>query len=99
MFSVLYAGDLMCFYVLRVLCGLCVRVVCAFVRVSEISWSPASEKELGEVKLSISYKNDKLFIMVMHIRGLVSLTQCVCVTLLCNVLYSKHITGSLSAED
>eukprot|EP00061_Rhincodon_typus_P015157 g42677.t1 len=25
----------------------------------------------GEVKLSISYKNDKLFIMVMHIRGLV----------------------------
>uniref|UniRef100_A0A667Z0P2 Phosphatidylinositol-4-phosphate 3-kinase catalytic subunit type 2 beta n=1 Tax=Myripristis murdjan TaxID=586833 RepID=A0A667Z0P2_9TELE len=27
-------------------------------------------KELGEVKLSISYKSDKLFIMVMHIRGL-----------------------------
>lgn len=27
----------------------------------------------GEVKLSISYKSDKLFIMVMHIRGLVSL--------------------------
>uniref|UniRef100_A0A452T807 Phosphatidylinositol-4-phosphate 3-kinase catalytic subunit type 2 beta n=1 Tax=Ursus maritimus TaxID=29073 RepID=A0A452T807_URSMA len=26
----------------------------------------------GEVKLSISYKNNKLFIMVMHIRGLVS---------------------------
>uniref|UniRef100_A0A7N8YFI5 Phosphatidylinositol-4-phosphate 3-kinase, catalytic subunit type 2 beta n=1 Tax=Mastacembelus armatus TaxID=205130 RepID=A0A7N8YFI5_9TELE len=35
-----------------------------------ISWSPASGRELGEVKLSISYKNDKLFIMVMHIRGL-----------------------------
>uniref|UniRef100_A0A665XAV9 Uncharacterized protein n=1 Tax=Echeneis naucrates TaxID=173247 RepID=A0A665XAV9_ECHNA len=42
---------------------------------AEISWSPASGKELGEVKLSISYKNDKLFIMVMHIRGLVSLTD------------------------
>uniref|UniRef100_A0A8C7KVC3 Phosphatidylinositol-4-phosphate 3-kinase catalytic subunit type 2 beta n=1 Tax=Oncorhynchus kisutch TaxID=8019 RepID=A0A8C7KVC3_ONCKI len=27
---------------------------------------------VGEVKLSISYKSDKLFIMVMHIRGLVS---------------------------
>ncbi|CAB1425312.1 unnamed protein product [Pleuronectes platessa] len=37
---------------------------------AELSWSPASEKDLGEVKLSISYKNDKLFIMVMHIRGL-----------------------------
>uniref|UniRef100_A0A671VTP3 Phosphatidylinositol-4-phosphate 3-kinase catalytic subunit type 2 beta n=1 Tax=Sparus aurata TaxID=8175 RepID=A0A671VTP3_SPAAU len=37
---------------------------------AELSWSPASGKELGEVKLSISYKNDKLFIMVMHIRGL-----------------------------
>ncbi|XP_068170480.1 phosphatidylinositol 4-phosphate 3-kinase C2 domain-containing subunit beta isoform X2 [Antennarius striatus] len=37
---------------------------------AEISWSPASGKELGEVKLSICYKNDKLFIMVMHIRGL-----------------------------
>uniref|UniRef100_A0A7N8X4R9 Phosphatidylinositol-4-phosphate 3-kinase, catalytic subunit type 2 beta n=1 Tax=Mastacembelus armatus TaxID=205130 RepID=A0A7N8X4R9_9TELE len=40
-----------------------------------ISWSPASGRELGEVKLSISYKNDKLFIMVMHIRGLVSPTR------------------------
>uniref|UniRef100_A0A8D3DXT0 Phosphatidylinositol-4-phosphate 3-kinase n=1 Tax=Scophthalmus maximus TaxID=52904 RepID=A0A8D3DXT0_SCOMX len=38
----------------------------------QISWSPVAGKELGEVKLSISYKNDKLFIMVMHIRGLVS---------------------------
>ncbi|XP_044205953.1 phosphatidylinositol 4-phosphate 3-kinase C2 domain-containing subunit beta isoform X1 [Thunnus albacares] len=37
---------------------------------ADISWSPAAGKELGEVKLSISYKNDKLFIMVMHIRGL-----------------------------
>ncbi|XP_015813831.3 phosphatidylinositol 4-phosphate 3-kinase C2 domain-containing subunit beta isoform X1 [Nothobranchius furzeri] len=37
---------------------------------AEVSWAPASGKELGEIKLSISYKNDKLFIMVMHIRGL-----------------------------
>lgn len=37
---------------------------------AEISWSPGSGKELGEVKLSISYKNEKLFIMVIHIRGL-----------------------------
>uniref|UniRef100_A0A3Q3WXX0 Uncharacterized protein n=1 Tax=Mola mola TaxID=94237 RepID=A0A3Q3WXX0_MOLML len=36
----------------------------------KVSWSPASSNELGEVKLSISYKNEKLFIMVMHIRGL-----------------------------
>lgn len=42
-----------------------------------MAWSPAPGKERGEVKLSISYKNDKLFIMVMHIRGLVSV--CVCV--------------------
>ncbi|KAM3877697.1 phosphatidylinositol 4-phosphate 3-kinase C2 domain-containing subunit beta [Diretmus argenteus] len=35
-----------------------------------LSWSPVSGKELGEVKLSISYKTDKLFVMVMHIRGL-----------------------------
>ncbi|XP_069570252.1 phosphatidylinositol 4-phosphate 3-kinase C2 domain-containing subunit beta isoform X2 [Brachyistius frenatus] len=40
------------------------------IKPAEISWSPASGNELGEVKLSISYKNDKLFIMVMHIRGL-----------------------------
>uniref|UniRef100_A0AAV2MIJ5 Phosphatidylinositol-4-phosphate 3-kinase n=1 Tax=Knipowitschia caucasica TaxID=637954 RepID=A0AAV2MIJ5_KNICA len=33
-------------------------------------WSPLSGAELGQVKLSISYKNHKLFIMVMHIRGL-----------------------------
>uniref|UniRef100_A0A8C6LHJ5 Phosphatidylinositol-4-phosphate 3-kinase catalytic subunit type 2 beta n=1 Tax=Nothobranchius furzeri TaxID=105023 RepID=A0A8C6LHJ5_NOTFU len=39
----------------------------------ELWWS--SGKELGEIKLSISYKNDKLFIMVMHIRGLVSLSD------------------------
>uniref|UniRef100_A0A7N6FGG9 Phosphatidylinositol-4-phosphate 3-kinase n=1 Tax=Anabas testudineus TaxID=64144 RepID=A0A7N6FGG9_ANATE len=39
---------------------------------AELLWSPAPGTELGEVKLSISYRNDKLFIMVMHIRGLVS---------------------------
>uniref|UniRef100_UPI00398F8454 phosphatidylinositol 4-phosphate 3-kinase C2 domain-containing subunit beta isoform X2 n=1 Tax=Pristiophorus japonicus TaxID=55135 RepID=UPI00398F8454 len=33
--------------------------------------TPPVGKVGGEVKLSISYKNDKLFIMVMHIRGLV----------------------------
>ncbi|XP_067863751.1 phosphatidylinositol 4-phosphate 3-kinase C2 domain-containing subunit beta [Heptranchias perlo] len=33
--------------------------------------TPPMGKVGGEVKLSISYKNDKLFIMVMHIRGLV----------------------------
>ncbi|XP_051269951.1 phosphatidylinositol 4-phosphate 3-kinase C2 domain-containing subunit beta [Dicentrarchus labrax] len=37
---------------------------------AELAWSPVVGRELGEVKLSISYKNDKLFIMVMHIRGL-----------------------------
>ncbi|KAK2915575.1 phosphatidylinositol 4-phosphate 3-kinase C2 domain-containing subunit beta [Channa argus] len=37
---------------------------------AELSWAPAAGKELGEVKLSISYRSDKLFIMVMHIRGL-----------------------------
>ncbi|RVE72868.1 hypothetical protein OJAV_G00043190 [Oryzias javanicus] len=37
---------------------------------AEIMWSAASGKELGEVKLSISFKSEKLFIMVMHIRGL-----------------------------
>nr|XP_061779736.1 phosphatidylinositol 4-phosphate 3-kinase C2 domain-containing subunit beta-like [Nerophis lumbriciformis]XP_061779737.1 phosphatidylinositol 4-phosphate 3-kinase C2 domain-containing subunit beta-like [Nerophis lumbriciformis] len=37
---------------------------------AEIPWTPVSGKELGEVKLSISYRSDKLFIMVMHIRGL-----------------------------
>uniref|UniRef100_A0A8C8HNL4 Phosphatidylinositol-4-phosphate 3-kinase n=1 Tax=Oncorhynchus tshawytscha TaxID=74940 RepID=A0A8C8HNL4_ONCTS len=35
-----------------------------------ICWGPVSGKVVGEVKLSISYKSDKLFIMVMHIRGL-----------------------------
>uniref|UniRef100_A0A8D0A8G2 Phosphatidylinositol-4-phosphate 3-kinase catalytic subunit type 2 beta n=1 Tax=Sander lucioperca TaxID=283035 RepID=A0A8D0A8G2_SANLU len=39
-------------------------------RPAEVAWSPAAGKDLGQVKLSISYKNDKLFIMVMHIRGL-----------------------------
>ena len=36
------------------------------------SWARPVGKVGGEVKLSISYKNNKLFIMVMHIRGLVS---------------------------
>ncbi|XP_051932001.1 phosphatidylinositol 4-phosphate 3-kinase C2 domain-containing subunit beta isoform X1 [Hippocampus zosterae] len=40
---------------------------------TEMAWTPASGKQLGEVKLSICYRNDKLFIMVMHIRGLQSL--------------------------
>ncbi|KAK7915362.1 hypothetical protein WMY93_011123 [Mugilogobius chulae] len=35
-----------------------------------LRWSPLSGAELGQIKLSISYKNQKLFIMVMHIRGL-----------------------------
>ncbi|KAI1890648.1 hypothetical protein AGOR_G00155820 [Albula goreensis] len=37
---------------------------------AEISWAPIAGRVVGEVKLSISYKSDKLFIMVMHIRGL-----------------------------
>lgn len=37
---------------------------------SDSSWAPPMGKAGGEVKLSISYKNSKLFIMVMHIRGL-----------------------------
>ncbi|XP_062842305.1 phosphatidylinositol 4-phosphate 3-kinase C2 domain-containing subunit beta [Trichomycterus rosablanca] len=37
---------------------------------AEGSWAPVPGKLVGEVKLSISYKNNKLFIMVMHIRGL-----------------------------
>lgn len=40
--------------------------------VTEGSWTPVPGKVAGEVKLSISYKSNKLFIMVMHIRGLVS---------------------------
>lgn len=39
---------------------------------ADSSWAPPMGKAGGEVKLSISYKNSKLFIMVMHIRGLVS---------------------------
>uniref|UniRef100_A0A8C3Y9L0 Phosphatidylinositol-4-phosphate 3-kinase catalytic subunit type 2 beta n=1 Tax=Catharus ustulatus TaxID=91951 RepID=A0A8C3Y9L0_CATUS len=35
------------------------------------TWARSLGKVGGEVKLSISYKNNKLFIMVMHIRGLV----------------------------
>uniref|UniRef100_A0A9L0REQ1 Phosphatidylinositol-4-phosphate 3-kinase catalytic subunit type 2 beta n=1 Tax=Equus caballus TaxID=9796 RepID=A0A9L0REQ1_HORSE len=37
---------------------------------SDGSWARPIGKVGGEVKLSISYKNNKLFIMVMHIRGL-----------------------------
>uniref|UniRef100_A0A8V5HEP5 Uncharacterized protein n=1 Tax=Melopsittacus undulatus TaxID=13146 RepID=A0A8V5HEP5_MELUD len=38
----------------------------------DATWARPLGKVGGEVKLSISYKNNKLFIMVMHIRGLVS---------------------------
>uniref|UniRef100_A0A8C8SBV1 Phosphatidylinositol-4-phosphate 3-kinase catalytic subunit type 2 beta n=1 Tax=Pelusios castaneus TaxID=367368 RepID=A0A8C8SBV1_9SAUR len=37
---------------------------------TDATWSRPIGKVGGEVKLSISYKNNKLFIMVMHIRGL-----------------------------
>ncbi|XP_041326417.1 phosphatidylinositol 4-phosphate 3-kinase C2 domain-containing subunit beta isoform X1 [Pyrgilauda ruficollis] len=37
---------------------------------SDATWARSLGKVGGEVKLSISYKNNKLFIMVMHIRGL-----------------------------
>ncbi|KAI4894971.1 hypothetical protein NFI96_028733, partial [Prochilodus magdalenae] len=37
---------------------------------AEVSWASVPGKVAGEVKLSISYKSDKLLIMVMHIRGL-----------------------------
>lgn len=40
---------------------------------AEVQWFPAAGKSLGEVKLSICFRNDKLFIMVMHIRGLLPL--------------------------
>ncbi|XP_062402307.1 phosphatidylinositol 4-phosphate 3-kinase C2 domain-containing subunit beta [Sardina pilchardus] len=36
----------------------------------DFSWSPVPGKVAGEVKLSLSFKSDKLFIMVMHIRSL-----------------------------
>ncbi|XP_053562671.1 phosphatidylinositol 4-phosphate 3-kinase C2 domain-containing subunit beta [Bombina bombina] len=39
-------------------------------RPSDASWAVPVGKVGGEVKLSISYKNDTLFIMVMHIRSL-----------------------------
>uniref|UniRef100_A0A8C3KMZ9 Phosphatidylinositol-4-phosphate 3-kinase catalytic subunit type 2 beta n=1 Tax=Calidris pygmaea TaxID=425635 RepID=A0A8C3KMZ9_9CHAR len=38
---------------------------------ADATWARPLGKVGGEVKLSISYKNNKLFIMVMHIRGLV----------------------------
>ncbi|KAH0618864.1 hypothetical protein JD844_018382 [Phrynosoma platyrhinos] len=37
---------------------------------ADAAWSQPVGKVGGEVKLSVSYKNNKLFIMVMHIRGL-----------------------------
>ncbi|XP_044301548.1 phosphatidylinositol 4-phosphate 3-kinase C2 domain-containing subunit beta isoform X2 [Varanus komodoensis] len=37
---------------------------------ADATWAQPIGKVGGEVKLSISYKNNKLFIMVMHIRGL-----------------------------
>nr|XP_016848755.1 PREDICTED: phosphatidylinositol 4-phosphate 3-kinase C2 domain-containing subunit beta isoform X2 [Anolis carolinensis] len=37
---------------------------------ADATWSQPVGKVGGEVKLSVSYKNNKLFIMVMHIRGL-----------------------------
>lgn len=40
----------------------------------DTTWARSLGKVGGEVKLSISYKNNKLFIMVMHIRGLVGPT-------------------------
>uniref|UniRef100_A0A8C1CD78 Phosphatidylinositol-4-phosphate 3-kinase catalytic subunit type 2 beta n=1 Tax=Cyprinus carpio carpio TaxID=630221 RepID=A0A8C1CD78_CYPCA len=42
-------------------------------RAGNVSWAPVPGTVAGEVKLSILYKSDKLFIMVMHIRGLQSL--------------------------
>lgn len=39
-------------------------------RPSDATWAVPVGKVGGEVKLSISYKNDQLFIMVMHIRSL-----------------------------
>lgn len=40
---------------------------------ADVSWATVPGKVAGEVKLSILYKSEKLFIMVMHIRGLVSI--------------------------
>lgn len=37
---------------------------------TDVSWAPVPGAMAGEVKLSVLYKSDKLFIMVMHIRGL-----------------------------
>uniref|UniRef100_A0A671LSG5 Phosphatidylinositol-4-phosphate 3-kinase, catalytic subunit type 2 beta n=1 Tax=Sinocyclocheilus anshuiensis TaxID=1608454 RepID=A0A671LSG5_9TELE len=37
---------------------------------ADVSWAPVPGTVAGEVKLSVLYKSDKLFIMVMHIRGL-----------------------------
>lgn len=66
---------------------LCLWIVCLCF--AEIMWSAASGKELGEVKLSISFKSEKLFIMVMHIRGLVSVSLCRCA----DVLHDKTVVS------
>ncbi len=42
----------------------------------DVALAPVPGTVAGEVKLSILYKSDKLFIMVMHIRGLVSVWRC-----------------------
>ncbi len=42
----------------------------------DVALAPVPGTVAGEVKLSILYKSDKLFIMVMHIRGLVSVWHC-----------------------
>ncbi|XP_005529361.1 PREDICTED: phosphatidylinositol 4-phosphate 3-kinase C2 domain-containing subunit beta [Pseudopodoces humilis] len=43
---------------------------CPTPKPADATWARSLGKVGGEVKLSISYKNNKLFIMVMHIRGL-----------------------------
>uniref|UniRef100_A0A4W3JDS6 Phosphatidylinositol-4-phosphate 3-kinase catalytic subunit type 2 beta n=1 Tax=Callorhinchus milii TaxID=7868 RepID=A0A4W3JDS6_CALMI len=48
-----------------------VHAVCFSFPPQDVPPTPPMGKVGGEVKLSISYKNDTLFIMVMHIRGLV----------------------------
>lgn len=51
----------------------------------------------GEVKLSISYKNNKLFIMVMYIRDLVSETQ-LCLLHLSSGIVLRILSGEQTIE-
>lgn len=44
-----------------------------YIFLDECPSSPTSGRVGGEVKLSISYRNGTLFIMVMHIKDLVSI--------------------------